>query len=125
MNYQNAAYSYHNVKNQSGVENASPHRLIDMLFEGLQERIVQAKGAIQYKNVELKGNKINSAISIINGLRENLNTDDGGEIAENLDALYIYIQNILAKAHIENKAELLDEASQLIENVHSAWREIG
>ncbi len=125
MNYQNAAHSYHNVKNQSGVENASPHRLIDMLFEGLQERIIQAKGAMQFKNMELKGAKINSAISIINGLRENLNTDEGGELAENLDALYIYIQNILAKAHTENNTALLDEATVLINNVHTAWREIG
>ncbi len=125
MNYQSAAQSYNVVRNQSGVENASPHRLIDMLFEGLQERITQAKGAIQYKNVEMKGSRINSAISIINGLRENLNTDDGGEIAENLDGLYIYIQKILAQAHIENSEPLLTEASELIENVHSAWREIG
>lgn len=125
MNYQAAAHSYHNVRNQSGVENASPHRLIDMLFEGLQERITQAKGAIQYKNIELKGSRINSAISILNGLRENLNVDEGGEVAENLDTLYIYIQNILAKAHVENDADLLDQASGLIENVHSAWREIG
>ncbi|MFL0799165.1 MAG: flagellar export chaperone FliS [Agarilytica sp.] len=125
MNYQSAAQSYNVVRNQSGVENASPHRLIDMLFEGLQERITQAKGAIQYKNVEMKGSRINSAISIINGLRENLNTDDGGEIAENLDGLYIYIQKILAQAHIENNETLLTEASELIENIHSAWREIG
>ncbi len=125
MNYQSAAQSYNVVRNQSGVENASPHRLIDMLFEGLQERITQAKGAIQYKNVEMKGSRINSAISIINGLRENLNTDDGGEIAENLDGLYVYIQKILAQAHVENNEVLLTEASELIENIHSAWREIG
>ncbi len=125
MNYQSAAQSYNVVRNQSGVENASPHRLIDMLFEGLQERITQARGAIQYKNVEMKGSRINSAISIINGLRENLNTDDGGEIAENLDGLYVYIQKILAQAHVENNEVLLTEASELIENVHSAWREIG
>ncbi|MFL0803034.1 MAG: flagellar export chaperone FliS [Agarilytica sp.] len=125
MNYQSAAQSYNVVRNQSGVENASPHRLIDMLFEGLQERITQAKGAIQYKNVEMKGSRINSAISIINGLRENLNTDDGGEIAENLDGLYVYIQKILAQAHIESNEALLTEASELIENIHSAWREIG
>lgn len=125
MNYQSAAASYHGIKNQSGVENASPHRLIDMLFDGLSERITQAKGAMLYKNVELKGKKINGAIAIINGLRENLNKDDGGELAENLDGLYVYVQNILAKAHAENNENLLDEANLLIGNIHTAWKEIG
>lgn len=125
MNYQSAAASYNVVKNQSGVESASPHRLVEMLFEGVQERIVQARGAIQYKNVELKGKKINSAISIINGLRENLNMDEGGELAANLNSLYIYVQNILAQAHRTNEVKYLNEASSLIEDIHSAWKAIG
>ncbi len=125
MNYQHAVSSYNGVKNHSGVESASPHQLIEMLMDGFQERIVQARGAMQYKNAELKGSRINSAIAIINGLRENLDKDSGGEIAENLDALYIYVQNILAKAHRENNVDLLDEASSLIENVQSAWKKIG
>ncbi len=125
MNYQSAAASYNVVKNQSGVESASPHRLIDMLFDGLLERITQAKGAMQFKNVELKGSRINSAISIVNGLRENLNLDNGGELAENLDALYIYIQGILSKAHQDDNESLLDEAAMLVNNIHSAWKQIG
>lgn len=125
MNYQSAAASYNVVKNQCGVESASPHRLIDMLFDGLLERITQAKGAMQFKNVELKGSRINSAISIVNGLRENLNLDNGGELAENLNALYIYIQEILSKAHKENNESLLDEAAMLVNNIHSAWKQIG
>lgn len=125
MNYQSAAASYHVVKNQSGVQSASPHRLIEMLFDGLVERITQAKGAMQYKNVELKGVKINNAIAIISGLRESLNLDDGGDLALNLDDLYVYLQGLLAKAHIENNPLLLDEAHQLVGNIHSAWREIG
>ncbi|WP_245929134.1 flagellar export chaperone FliS [Agarilytica rhodophyticola] len=125
MNYQSAAASYNVVRNHSGVENATPHQLIEMLFEGLLERISQAKGAMQYKNIELKGRKINSAIGIVNGLRENLNKEDGGEISENLDALYVYILGILAKAHTHNDQALLDEASVLIGNIHSAWKQIG
>jgi len=124
VNYQSAAASYSVVKNQSGVESASPHRLVEMLFEGLQERIIQAKGAIQYKNIELKGKKINGAIAIINGLRENLNMDEGGELAENLNSLYIYVQSILAQAHRKNDVKYLDEANSLIDDIHSAWKAI-
>jgi len=124
VNYQTAAASYNVVKNHSGVQNATPHRLIDMLFEGLKERISQARGAMEYRNIELKGKKINSAIAILSGLRENLNKDEGGDVAENLDIVYSYVQSVLAKAHREDNSTLLDEASTLIDNIHSAWKEI-
>jgi len=124
VNTQYAAASYNQVKNHSAVEHATSHQLIDMLFDGVLERISQAKGAMQYKNIELKGTKINAAINIVSGLRENLNKDEGGELAENLDDLYIYIMGILSKAHTQNKEEYLDEAAILIGNIHSAWKQI-
>ncbi len=125
MNTQVALDSYSKVQYNANVEVASPHRLIDMLYEGALERIVQAKGAMQYKQTELKGKKINNAISIVGGLRENLNKDEGGDIAENLDALYVYIQTILAKAHTENDESLLEEATNLLLELRLAWKQIG
>ncbi len=124
MNTSNAAASYNSVRNHSGLGDSSPHRLIEMLFDGLVERITQAKGAMQYKNYELKGKKINSAIAIVSGLRESLDKDQGGEIAENLDALYIYITKILSQGNIENESKYLDEALELVGNVHEAWKQI-
>ncbi|WP_045860438.1 flagellar export chaperone FliS [Teredinibacter purpureus] len=125
MNTQFAVDSYAKVHRQSNVEVASPHKLIDMLYEGALERIVQAKGAIQYNNIELRGKKINSAIAIVGGLRTSLDRDQGGDIAANLDGLYVYIQNILAKAHRNADAELLDEAAKLVGNMRDSWKQIG
>jgi len=125
VNTQFAVDSYAKVHRQSNVEVASPHKLIDMLYEGALERIVQAKGAIQYNNIELRGKKINSAIAIVGGLRTSLDRDQGGDIAANLDGLYVYIQNILAKAHRNADAELLDEAAKLVGNMRDSWKQIG
>ena len=125
MNPQSALKSYAKVHYRSNVEIASPHRLIDMLYEGAIERIIQAKGAMEHKNIELKGAKINSAISIIGGLRESLNTDEGGDLAMNLDNLYVYVQNILSNAHIKNDQALLDEAASLLNDLRSTWKQIG
>ena len=96
-----------------------------MLYEGAIERIIQAKGAMEHKNIELKGAKINSAISIIGGLRESLNSDEGGDLAMNLDNLYVYLQNILSNAHIKNDQTLLDEAVTLLNDLRSTWKQIG
>ncbi len=125
VNTQAALKSYAKVQYRANVEVASPHRLVAMLYEGAIERIIQAKGAMEHGDIELKGNKINSAVSIVGGLRESLNTDDGGELAFNLDNLYIYIQRLLSNAHIKNDRSKLDEAQTLLEDLKSAWKEIG
>ena len=125
MNTQAALKSYAKVHYRANVEIASPHRLIDMLYEGAIERIVQAKGAMEFGNIELKGNKINSAVSIVGGLRESLNTDAGGDLAINLDNLYVYVQGLLSAAHMKNDASKLDEAMVLLADLRSAWKQIG
>ena len=125
MNSQYAVASYDNVRKHASVESASPHKLVEMLFDGALERIAQAKGAMEFDQVEMKGKKINSAISIVGGLRESLNQDEGGDIAENLDALYLYVQSTLTRAHIENSQEKLDEAATILGDIRSAWVEIG
>lgn len=125
MNSQLAVNSYAKVHNHASVESASPHKLIDMLYEGALERISQAKGAMKYKQAEAKGKRINQAVSIVGGLRENLDTDKGGDIAENLDALYVYIQSLLVKAHMENDSAKLDEAMHLLLDLRDAWKQIG
>lgn len=125
MNTQAALKSYAKVHYRANVEIASPHRLIDMLYEGAIERIVQAKGAMEFGNIELKGNKINSAVSIVGGLRESLNTDAGGDLAMNLDNLYVYVQGLLSTAHMKNDASKLDEAMVLLADLRSAWKQIG
>ena len=125
LSNQAALKSYAKVQYRSDVEIASPHRLIDMLYQGAIERIVQAKGAMQYGNAELKGKKINSAVSIVGGLRESLDVDSGGDLAHNLDNLYVYIQRTLSNAHLKNDVTLLDEAMTLLGDLQTAWKQIG
>jgi len=124
VNSQFAVASYNQVKTGSALEDASPHKLIDMLFDGAIERIAQAKGAMQHKNIELKGAKINSAINIVNGLRENLNHDDSEEIAGNLENLYEYVVRLLREAHLKNEESKLDEAATILGDIASAWKQI-
>lgn len=125
MNTQTALKSYAKVQYRSDVEVASPHKLIDMLYEGAIERIVQAKGAMEYGNIEAKGNKLNSAIGIVGGLRESLNDDAAGELAMNLDNLYVYVQGLLSEAHIKNNPAKLDEAITLLTDLRTTWKKIG
>jgi flagellar protein FliS len=102
------------------IEEASPHRLIQMLFEGCLQRMAAAKGAIMHKEVAIKGENISKAIGILGGLRASLDLSQG-EIAKNLDRLYDYMERRLVEANLKNDETIIDEVSDLLRDVKSAW----
>lgn len=125
MNSYSAVQNYSSVKVHSGVETASPHRLIQMLFEGALERIAQAKGAMAQNQVARKGELIGKAVAIVGGLQGSLNDKEGGALAANLDGLYDYIIRRLTQANFENNVDYLDECGRLLGEIKTAWDAIG
>jgi len=123
-NAQSALKEYGKVSVQSGASYASPHRLILMLIDGALEKISSAKGFMQRNDIASKGNYISWAISIIEGLRLSLDSDAGGEVAENLENLYEYMGRRLLEANLNNDEAMLDEVSDLLNTIKSAWLEI-
>jgi len=123
-NAQSALKEYGKVSVQSGASYASPHRLILMLIDGALEKISSAKGYMQRNDIASKGNYISWAISIIEGLRLSLDNDAGGEVAENLENLYEYMGRRLLEANLNNDESMLDEVSDLLNTIKSAWLEI-
>jgi len=125
MNAYSAVQNYSSVKVHSGVEAASPHRLIQMLLEGALDRIAQAKGAMAQKQIARKGELIGKAVAIVGGLQGSLNDKEGGNLAANLDGLYDYIIRRLTQANYENSSEYLDECGRLLGEIKTAWDAIG
>lgn len=121
MNTNSAMQAYTNVRHNAAVEGADAHHLIHLLYQGALESIAQAKGAMQQGNIEMRGRKIGKAVNIVVGLRDFLDLQKGGEIAQNLDSLYDYIQRVLWEAHKIPSEDKLDEAAELIGNIASAW----
>lgn len=125
MNAYSAVQNYSSVKVHSGVEAATPHRLIQMLFEGALERIAQAKGAMAQNQIARKGELVGKATAIVGGLQGSLNDKEGGALAANLDGLYDYIIRRLTQANYENNPEYLDECGRLLGEIKTAWDAIG
>jgi flagellar protein FliS len=119
--FNNAVKQYSQVGVTSAVEQASPHRLIQMLMEGAIARIAIAKGAMERKETANKGAHISWAISIIDGMRASLDKNAGGEIAQNLDDLYDYMIRRLMRANMEDNPDLLDEVLSLLRSIKDAW----
>ena len=119
-----AMNQYKQVGVQSSVENADPHTLIQMLINGAIERLNMAKMHMQQKNIAMKGENISRAISIIDGLRSSLDMEKGGEIAQNLESLYEYMQRQLLAANVGDKLENIEEVISLMNEIRSGWTTI-
>ncbi|QZA79199.1 flagellar export chaperone FliS [Deefgea tanakiae] len=117
------AYGVASIDDQ--VASASPHRLVVMLFEGAIKSINMAKFFLEQGNVPEKGLAITKAIAIIEeGLRLSLDKSAGGELAENLDALYEYAAHQLLVANLRNDAQILDQVLTLLNDLKSSWASI-
>ena len=120
------ASAYRQVGVQSGVDGASPHMLIKMLFDGLVQSLNAARGAMQRGEVEEKGRHLGKAVRILEeGLKGGLNAAQGGELAANLRALYDYCVQRLTLANLRNDVSLVEEVVELITPVAQSWDQIG
>ncbi len=117
----NALDQYSQNAVQTRIESASPHRLIQMLLEGALGKIAAAKGHMDRGEIQPKGQHIGSAIAILEGLKASLDKEKGGEIAQNLEDLYLYMERRLIEANRSNDMSLLDEVSDLLKQIKEAW----
>ena len=122
----NRANAYRQVGAHSGVENASPHALIQMLFEGLFQSLNAARGAMKRGEIEEKGRHLGKAVRILQeGLAAGLDLDKGGELAGNLKLLYDYSVKQLTHANVHNDVGLVEEVIGVLQPVAQGWKEIG
>lgn len=118
------AKQYRQVGVQSGATGANPHRLIQMLLAGALEKLAVAKGNMKRSEIAEKGRNIGLAISIIDGLKDSLDHEKGGEIAQNLESLYDYMGFILVQANADNDLAKLDQVASLLIDIKGAWDKI-
>ncbi|WP_018150475.1 flagellar export chaperone FliS [Leeia oryzae] len=116
--------AYRNVNIDSAVLSASPVELIVMLYDGAMAAIMRAKGEIEQKNFPAKSALISKATNIVVALRGALNLQIGGELALNLQDLYLYVEKTLMEANLKNDPALLDEAHKLLAELRGAWEEL-
>jgi flagellar protein FliS len=122
---QRFAAAYRQIGAETAVADATPHRLVTMLFDGYADALVQARGALARGQTEQKGRAIARAVRIVGeGLRASLNLDDGGALAQDLHALYAYIETRLTMANLRNDDSMLEECQRLIQPLRDAWASI-
>jgi flagellar protein FliS len=101
---------------------ASPEELRMMLYDGAIRFSRQGKEALEKQDWEAAYNGLVRAQKIVLELSTSLKHDAAPELCDKLSALYTYIYRQLVEATMERKAELVDEAIELLEYERETWR---
>jgi len=118
------ASTYQRVSIDS-VQITDKHQIVSMLFDGLVQSIVLARGALARHDVAVKCEETTRALRILQeGLMPGLDKQDGGDLAQNLAALYEYCCNRLILANARNDDALYLEVQRLLEPLAQSWKEM-
>lgn len=112
---------YQQIGTTTEIEDASPHRLIQLMMEHVLANVGLARSNLAKGNIAEKGKNIGDAISIINGLQASLNHKADERMSENFDALYAYMMRRLLEANLHNDEAMLDEVAGLMRELKEAW----
>ena len=124
MNAIAALAQYGQMKNDTQTMYASPHQLGLMLFDGAIESMSMTIGAIQQKNIEMRGKYNTRAISIIYGMRDCLDMNSNSELSENLYSLYQYMAQELFRAGFKDDAETIQNIQTMLKDIRESWKKI-
>ena len=120
-----SANTYRNVGLETSVSGASPHQLVSLLFEAVQQSLASAKGAILNGDVATKGRSIGRVVRILEeGLKAGLDAERGGDLAANLRSVYDCCIYKITEANLKNDASMVDEVIRLIQPVADGWNQI-
>jgi flagellar secretion chaperone FliS len=131
MYTQRAAAQYRSVRNHGLVAEASPSRLVQILFEQILANLATAQGCMAriennmpVNEVITKGKALGKAIRLIDHLNNTLDMERGQKIAQDLRALYVYMLGRLTLANVANDAQIVVEVAGLIQTVKTGWDQI-
>lgn len=120
MGYQSPSNIYQQVE----INSSNQLQLVVMLYEGAIRFISLAKSAISNRDLIGKAQNLDRALAIISELQNTLKTDEGGEIASQLDRLYTYINERMLAASTKMDVQPLTEVIKLLRILNTAWSEV-
>lgn len=105
-------------------DSITPHQIISLLFGRALQRIDQATVHVSQACPEKAAVMVGKVIGIVYGLRDSLDLEKGGDIANNLDMLYEYIIQRLETMDDQQSLAILAEVKELLQDLYLGWQGI-
>jgi len=117
-------YSSKDAYLENMVRTASPAKLIELLYQRAVELLKEAEKFIIDKDYVKANESLKKAQDIVTELNLSLDMEKGGQIAQNLRALYNYMFRRLIDANVKKDVEAVKEVREMLEELLDAWREV-
>lgn len=115
--------AYVNQYQNNQILNASPEQILIMLYDGSIRFCRQAMHAMDEEDRVAQAEKISRAMAIVGEFSNTLDHEVGGQIAEDLDALYAYMIRELISANLKNDRKSLETVEGLLVGLRETWVE--
>ncbi len=113
--------SYTNNYLANQVNTASPEQLMLMLYDGAVRFAAMAIKAIEDNTQDKRSYYINKTYAILSEFAATLDRDQDADLADNLDALYSYMQQCLMDANLHNDPAPIVEVKDLLTDLRQTW----
>lgn len=108
---------------QTSVLSASREQILLMLYEAAIKFTKLAIQAAEQKKIADRGQNIIRAFDIIVELQATLDHKVGGDLAAQLESLYLYLMDQYTKANMSGDAEPLRSCVKVLENLYEGWKQ--
>lgn len=105
----------------TSVQSASREKILLMLYEGAIKFTKRAILAIEKGDVAERGTNIGRAYDIILELTNTLDHKVGGELAAQLEQLYMFITDQYTQANISGDKQHLENALSILNTLYEGW----
>ncbi len=109
---------------KTAVTTASKEKILLMLYEGAIRFTRLATQNLQDGKIAEKGKYISKSTAILSELMATLDFKVGGDLARDLESLYIYMIDKMIEGNIQNNVECLKEVEKLLMTLYTAWKDV-
>lgn len=114
----------HKQYKQVQVKTANKGKLVVMLYQGCIKFLRLAKKSIAEDDIEGSNNYIIRSQDIIRELMNTLDMERGGEVANNLNQLYNFMNRKLIEANVNKDIEKIEVVEDMMLDLLDSWKQI-
>jgi flagellar protein FliS len=108
---------------QQSVLTATPGQLVVMLYDGARRFLAQAAAAMREGQRRRADERLRRAEAIIDELLSTLDLD-AGQIAHNLQGIYVYCRSQLLASRAEQDADKVEWVSAQLGELRESWAQL-
>lgn len=103
---------------------SSREKILLMLYEGAIRFTKHAHKDLLDGNIASKGKYVSKSTAIISELMATLDFEAAGELAKDLESLYVFMIDKLIEGNIKNDPECFLVVENLLRTLYEAWKDV-